>query len=73
LPAAKDHWISEREREREKVYERGAYNVDKRTRLAATILAQLINKSSAAAEMGDRGHNRHGKKLGGRGCAFFWG
>jgi len=24
-----------------------------------------VNKSSAVAEMGDRGHNRHGPKIGG--------
>jgi len=30
-----------------------------------------INKSSAIAEMGDRGHSRHGPKRGGRCCAPF--
>jgi len=29
------------------------------------------NKSSAVAEMGDRGHNRHGLKRGGWCCAPF--
>jgi len=27
-------------------------------------LAQVVNKGSAVAEMGDRGHNRHGLKIG---------
>jgi len=31
----------------------------------------LIEKSSAVAEMGDRGHNRHGPKRGGGCCAPF--
>jgi len=30
----------------------------------------VVNKSSAAAEMGDRRHNRHGPKRGGMLCAF---
>ena len=30
----------------------------------------MVNKSSAVAEMGDRGHNRHGPKRGGC-CAPF--
>jgi len=30
-----------------------------------------MNKSSAVAEMGDRGHNRHGPKRGGGCCAPF--
>jgi len=30
-------------------------------------------KSSAVAEMGDRGHNRHGPKRGGLLCPFHWG
>jgi len=34
------------------------------TRLASTY------KSSAVAEMGDRGHNRHGPKRGGLLCPF---
>ena len=29
-----------------------------------------LDKSSAVAEMGDRGHNRHGSKRGGMLCAF---
>jgi len=34
-------------------------------------LCRKNNKSSAVAEMGDRGHNRHGPKRGGRCCAPF--
>ena len=30
----------------------------------------VINKSSAVAEMGDRGHKRHGPKRGGLLCPF---
>jgi len=30
----------------------------------------IMNKSSAVAEMGDRGHNRHGPKGGGMLCPF---
>jgi len=30
-----------------------------------------MNKSSAVAEMGDRGHNRHGPKRGGLLCPFW--
>jgi len=37
--------------------------------LSVTIVS--CNKSSAVAEMGDRGHNRHGPKIGG--CAPFVG
>ena len=35
----------------------------------------MINKSSAVAEMGDRGHNRHGRKRGGYSAPFVesWG
>jgi len=33
-----------------------------------TITITFTDKSSAVAEMGDRGHNRHGPKRGGR-CA----
>jgi len=29
-----------------------------------------MNKSSALAEMGDRGHNRHGPKRGGKLCSY---
>ena len=36
------------------------------------IFCYRYNKSSAAAEMGDRGHNRHGPKMGGC-CAPFAG
>jgi len=36
----------------------------------AYMRASMYNKSSAVAEMGDRGHNRHGLNRGGRGrCA----
>ena len=38
--------------------------------LSTATAAQLFNKSSAVAEMGDRGHNRHGPKGGGC-CAHF--
>ena len=33
--------------------------------MAAVLCSTLINKSSAVAEMGDRGHNRHVPKTGG--------
>jgi len=33
-------------------------------------VASIYNKSSAVAEMGDRGHNRHGPKRGGVLCPF---
>ena len=39
----------------------------KKSQIAA---AAILDKSSAAAEMGDRGHNRHGPKRGGC-CAPF--
>jgi len=35
-----------------------------------TLCRELCNKSSAVAEMGDRGHNRHGPKRGGVLCPF---
>ena len=35
-----------------------------------TLCRELFNKSSAVAEMGDRGHNRHGPKRGGLLCPF---
>ena len=34
------------------------------------FLQGVTNKSSAVAEMGDRGHNRHGPKRGGVLCPF---
>ena len=34
---------------------------------------KYTNKSSAVAEMGDRGHNRHHRKEGGGCCAAFAG
>jgi len=33
---------------------------------------QICNKSSAVAEMGDRGHNRHGPKKGGAAMSLSW-
>jgi len=42
---------------------------DNRTELTILDAATKQNKSSAVAEMGDRGHNRHGPKRGG--CAPF--
>jgi len=35
-----------------------------------TVLQMVAQKSSAVAEMGDRGHNRHGPKRGGLLCSF---
>jgi len=32
---------------------------------------KMLNKSLAVAEMGDRGHNKHGRKEGGGCCAPF--
>jgi len=34
------------------------------------LLGDRLYKSSAVAEMGDRGHNRHGPKRGGLLCPF---
>jgi len=34
------------------------------------VIFNYYNKSSAVAEMGDRGHNRHGPKRGGPLCPF---
>jgi len=38
-----------------------------------TLYHKLTNKSSAVAEMGDRGHNRHAPKKGEGCCALFAG
>ena len=37
------------------------------------LLILSHNKSSAVAEMGDRGHNRHGPKSGGAAVPLSWG
>ena len=41
------------------------FSIDFDRRLYNTLARVRDNKSSAAAEMGDRGHNRHGPKRGG--------
>ena len=41
-----------------------------RTNIRSTAMRYNNNKSSAVAEMGDRGHNRHGPKTGGLLCPF---
>ena len=38
--------------------------------LPAVYLVFFVNKSSAVAEMGDRGHNKHGPKRWGLLCPF---
>jgi len=43
------------------------------TRRSSAFLGDRLYKSSAVAEMSDRGHNRHGPKTGGGCCAPFAG
>ena len=45
--------------------------VVKSSRSLSHLLMSSCNKSSAAAEMGDRGHNRHGPQRRGGCCAPF--
>ena len=50
----------------------GAKYCDERVCVSVCPLA-CLNKSSAVAEMGDRGHNRHEPKRGGGAAVPLWG
>ena len=60
------HKLTKQQRRRNSTYSYFIQNtVNKKTRSR-----RQIYKSSAVAEMGDRGHNRHGPKTGGLLCPF---